>query len=138
MKITDFLESALFLIVGFPTETLKSVNKTIDFIEHINSYSKIDGIEGELYHPGHIQKLTPFLYKDYGIKWKCDFTVQNIGRSSRLFTEPGLFGLAYFTRGMNRFQLNEGIKRYIYCFTQLGIQYFICPSWRDDHEICGM
>lgn len=134
-NISDYeIPLLLLLIVGFPTETPTSVDKTIDFIEHVSSFSEIDCVWGELYHVGHIQKLRPASYEDYGIKWKGGLTVQNIKRSSRIFTEPGFFGLTYFTKGMNRVQLNKSLKRYICSFTQLGIQHLICPPWSDDHE----
>lgn len=124
----------LFLIVGFPTETPASVRKTTEFIEHIASHSHIDCIEGELYHVGHIQKLKPALYNSYGIEWKCNLSVENVERASRFFTEPGLFGLAYFTQGMNRIQLNNCIRMYIDAFTHLGIQHEICQPWSDNCE----
>jgi hypothetical protein len=123
----------LFLIAGFPTDTLSSIDKTIEFIYRISKHSTIECIGGELYHVGHIQRLTPARYHQYGIAWTGALTAQGLKDSSRLFTEPGLFGVASFTRGLNRTQLNQGLKRYIACFTDLNIDYVICPPWSDDH-----
>jgi hypothetical protein len=119
----------LFLIVGFPIESTDSINRTMDVIKSIGSNSEMDCVEAELYHTGHIQRLNPSLYDEYGIEWSGSLSMENVERSSRLFAEPGFSGLAYFTKGMDRFKLNEAIKGLVDGFADLDVRLFICPPF---------
>jgi len=79
------MELMLFLIVGFPTESLESVGRTLQFVTNIHSFTKIDVIEMELYHAGHIQALGPQKYEEYGIEWTNPQDLKKIESASRLF-----------------------------------------------------
>ncbi|MCG2821137.1 MAG: radical SAM protein, partial [Candidatus Atribacteria bacterium] len=125
----------LFLIVGFPTESLESVSRTLQFVTNIHSFAKIDLINMELYHVGHIQALGPHKYEKYGIEWTKPQDLKEIESASRLFLEPGLYGQAKYKYGMDRFQTHTALEMYNSKFKALGIENFVCHTvtqeWAD-------
>lgn len=103
----------LFLIIGFPTETLSAIEPTIELLKQIKRYANIEIIEIEFYHAGHIQKLQPNVYKQYGIEWKDVFSGSNILDSSFNFFAPGVFGAAFYEKGMSRAELVKASQLYL-------------------------
>jgi len=125
----------LFLIVGFPTESLESVGRTLQFVTNIHSFAKIDVIDMELYHAGYIQALGLHKYEKYGIEWTKPQDLKEIESASRLFLEPGLYGQAKYKYGMDRFQTYTALEMYNSKFKVLGIENFVCHTvtqeWAD-------
>lgn len=122
------MELMLFLIVGFPTESLESIGRTLQFMTNIHSFAKIDVVNMELYHAGHIQALGPHKYEKYGIEWTKPQDLKEIESASRLFLEPGLYGQAKYKYGMDRFQTHTALEMYTSRFKDLGIENFVCHN----------
>ncbi|MHB1395005.1 MAG: B12-binding domain-containing radical SAM protein [Clostridia bacterium] len=103
----------LFLIIGFPTEKREAARRTLDFIIELNRTKKINIIELEFYRPGHIQALSPGLYKQFGIEINNEIHREAIKKSSYIYAEPGFLGLATYRTGMSRVELAEVINDYV-------------------------
>jgi len=115
----------LFLIIAFPTESTDSVKRTIDLILKLNSYVNIDIIEVEFYHPGHIQALNPVNFKKYGVCWTNIGSLDTIKKSSSLFFQPGIYGMATYEYGMKRREIREAAESYIKIFNDNAIDWVL-------------
>lgn len=126
----------LFLIVGYPTETSESVDKTLRFIASIHPHSMIDLVEVELYRAGHIQALGPRNFERYGIEWSRLQSLSEIERSSYLFFEPGLCGQATYKFGMSRSEIRNAIDKYRFQLAALGVDIVVGhPSTPSDPSL---
>ena len=103
----------LFLIIGFPTENLINLSSTVELLVKIKEHADIEIIEIEFYHAGHIQKLQPNVYDEYGIEWKNSYEGMNLKDSSFNFFKPGVFGSAFYKRGMSRVDLASATNLYV-------------------------
>jgi len=116
------MKSMLFLIMGFPTERIESIRRSIEVLRSIQPRSSIDLILIEFYHAGHLQRLKPSVYDTYGIRWSDDLRIRNIKQSSRIYAAPGLFGVADFTMGMRREELHMAARAYIRSIKEMGLK----------------
>jgi len=112
----------LFLIIGFPTETINTISSTVDLLAEIKEYANIEIVEIEYYHAGHVQKLQPNVFGEYGIEWKNPYEKTYLYDSSFNYFMPGVFGSAFYKKGMSRLELSKATELYKKCFSENGIR----------------
>jgi len=112
----------LFLIIGFPTENLTNLSSTVELLTKIKEHAYIEIVEIEFYHAGHIQKLQPNIYNEYGIEWKNCYEEMNLRNSSFNFFRPGVFGSAFYRKGMSRVELATATNIYVKHFKEKEIR----------------
>ena len=112
----------LFLIIGFPTETINTISSNAALLDEIKEYVNIEIVEIEYYHAGHIQKLQPNVFDEYGIEWKNPYEKTYLRDSSFNFFTPGVFGSAIYKKGMSRLELYKATELYKKYFSESGIK----------------
>lgn len=112
----------LFLIIGFPTETINTISSSAALLDEIKEYVNIEIVEIEYYHAGHIQKLQPNVFDEYGIEWKNPYEKTYLRDSSFNFFTPGVFGSAIYKKGMSRLELYKATELYKKYFSESGIK----------------
>jgi len=122
----------VFLILGFPTETKESVMHTCLLMEKLATLCNIYCVEIELYHFGHIQRLRPSLYQRYGLRWTAIAPGKPLESSSRIYTEPGFYGMAHASHGMDRSGLNCALREYRDRCATVGIERIVHSGAKGD------
>lgn len=107
----ELQELGLYLILGWPTETLEDALVTHEYLDDLHSKIPNMDVYAGFYTPSYAAKLSLDKFERHGMT-VGKVTPESFASYSRVFSRLGTFLGMNYTRGMSRRQLSDYVSKY--------------------------
>jgi len=121
------IDVTYYMIVGFPTERLKSVAATMRLLRDLNRVARIS-VLADFYFVGYVQSISLTSSQKWGVEVNPILDGLKNGYNM-LWSLPGLSFTVSYSEGMSRLQTNTTLGKYRECVKDLGIESSIPPPY---------